>query len=149
MNKSHVRKPDYSGLLNSAAVSREYWKGVYKTLNDKYHFGANAYELISYVARKPGCKQDDMCVDLCIDKGCVAKEIFILVEEGYIERKRSTSDRRAYELTLSPTGRKVTKELKKFTDEWNEMMFDQVDQADKDTFMTVLSQISSKANKID
>lgn len=53
----------------------------------------------------------DICAEFRHDSGALTRVIDQLEERGCIERQRSTSDRRAVELHLTPSGRQLVQSL--------------------------------------
>ena|SRR5579859_721710 len=53
----------------------------------------------------------ELCRELCHDSGALTRVIDQLSDRGYIERRRSTEDRRVVELFLTDTGRKTVESL--------------------------------------
>lgn len=54
--------------------------------------------LISRVCRFPGCTQDSLVEELCLDKSTVARHLARLEELGYIERRAAENDARFREV---------------------------------------------------
>ena len=50
--------------------------------------------IISRVCRFPGCTQDSLVEELCLDKSTVARHLARLEELGYIERRAAENDAR-------------------------------------------------------
>ena len=55
------------------------------------------------ICRAPGRSQEELARDICLNKSTVARTLAVLEERGYIERRKSESDRR--ELLVYPTAR--------------------------------------------
>ncbi len=111
-------------------INRSFWNDAYDELDTGRRFCANSLEMLNYISMNPNCKQDDISKDLCIDKGCVAKGMLFLEQHELVHRKRSETDRRAYELTLSPGGTKALNELLSFADRWTKNIFPDADPAE-------------------
>ena len=68
-----------------------YRKANLKDLNDVYPV---LHMFISYVCRHPGCLQEELIEELCVDKSTVAHHLMKLEEKGYVERRVDTEDQR-------------------------------------------------------
>ncbi len=124
-------------------IDRSFWDAAYTRLNTDRRFTANTLEMIEFISRNPKCSQDDISRELCIDKGCVAKGMLYLEQHEFIHRKRSDADRRAYELTLLQAGRKASRDISKFADEWFAQISGSVDPADLEAYYRVMNSLNT------
>ena len=64
-----------------------------------------------YVARRPGCTQSDLAEELQVQKITVSRQADRLERAGWIERRESRADARAYHLYLRPKAVRVVNRL--------------------------------------
>lgn len=62
---------------------------------------------VRYIADHPGCSQTDIVDTTGIDRSTLADMARRLLRSGYIERKRSKEDARAYQVKLTVHGQKA------------------------------------------
>jgi len=67
------------------------------------------YAVLSAVARKEGGSQMDIGDVTGIDRSTVASLVERLVKRGWLQRRRTKDDARAYAVRLTPAGRKALK----------------------------------------
>jgi DNA-binding MarR family transcriptional regulator len=65
------------------------------------------YEVLSAVARADGLSQTDIIHDTGIDRSSTAELVARLVRRGWLQRRRTTRDRRIYRVRLTERGRKA------------------------------------------
>ena len=69
-------------------------------------FGLDAGDVgvLAVVDTNPGVTQNDLAASLVLKKSAVTRVVQRLEKRGFLSRRRSTSDRRANRLTLTPEG---------------------------------------------
>ena len=72
------------------------------------------------ILNEPGLSQDDVAKELGMDKSSIAKLIARLMAGGYVTRETNQMDRREYKLYLDTRGEKITKELVRRLEEFQE-----------------------------
>ncbi len=65
------------------------------------------FAALTLIGRNPGISQTELSLASGRDKSSVTPVVEDLVRRGLVERKRVSSDRRAYRLNLTPAGRKT------------------------------------------
>ncbi len=139
MSKASARMNKFNDpvffLYSIDLISRSFWNDAYASVSTDYRFTANSLEMILFVSKNPKCRQDDITKKLRIDKGCVAKTMFALEQHEYIHRERSGIDRRAYELTLLPAGKKTASQIERFAAEWIRNKVETTDKASPESLI--------------
>lgn len=110
-----------------------------KTLTPLYH----SYVLI--VSKNPGISQEELANKLCINKSNVTRGLSNLEEQGYVERKVDTTDKRV--LKVYPTEKMLDAlpKVKAALRDWNKYLTDDIDQEEIEIFQSVLERITQKA----
>jgi DNA-binding MarR family transcriptional regulator len=67
------------------------------------------YEVLSVVAKKEGVSQTDVMHATGIDRSTMTDLVTRLVKKGWLQRRRTKDDARAYAVRLTPTGKKALK----------------------------------------
>ena len=100
------------------------------------------------ILNEPGLSQDDVAKELGMDKSSIAKLIARLMAGGYVTRETNQMDRREYKLYLDTRGEKITKELVRRLEEFQEkyigVIADGLIENINGTLETVLENISSE-----
>jgi DNA-binding MarR family transcriptional regulator len=71
------------------------------------------FSVLSLASSNPGIAQIDIANQLDIDKASVVALIDWLEEQGWVARKRSATDRRRHEISVTDAGQKAYKSLKR------------------------------------
>jgi len=60
--------------------------------------------LLITVCKHPGATQNQLAEDIALDRNSLADMINRLVKKGYLKRRRSADDKRAYSVTITQAG---------------------------------------------
>ncbi len=78
---------------------------------EQFGFGRAHHRVIHFVGRNPGIRVASLLDILKITKQSLGRVLKQLVDEGYIEQKAGTKDRRERRLQLTSAGRKLAQQL--------------------------------------
>ncbi len=78
---------------------------------EQFGFGRAHHRVIHFVGRNPGIRVANLLDILKITKQSLGRVLKQLVDEGYIEQKAGTKDRRERRLQLTSAGRKLAQQL--------------------------------------
>jgi DNA-binding MarR family transcriptional regulator len=70
---------------------------------------ARQYVVLVAAADKDGSSQQDIIDSTGIDRSTVSQVVQIMIRKGYLKRRRTREDARAYAITLTPYGLDVLK----------------------------------------
>lgn len=84
--------------LKSFSIIHRYSIHFHISCLKKYNISGHQIGYIAFVSQQPGISQETLAGLLRLNKASVAKGVRQLVENGYIERRPSQKDKRAYEL---------------------------------------------------
>ncbi len=100
------------------------------------------------ICRNPGMSQDMLGADLGINKSSVTRHLAWLEQNGYVERKPSTQDKR--EMLVFPTEKmqNVREEVGQIAHAWNAALSQNIDEEEMTVFMEVLDKIYAKAKQL-
>ncbi len=117
-----------------------------KVLHDRLmkRFGISGQQVVyaGYVCRNPGVSQEELARRLQIDKGAVAKAVRHLTEEGFIEKRRNSDDRRAYCLYPTLRAEETVREGKAYIEEFNRRVTEGLSDQELETFERLLGRIT-------
>ena len=71
------------------------------------------------ICRNPGISQDTLARRICINKSNIARQIVVLEEGGFVERKPSQEDKRVMELYPTEKTVELLPELRKVLGGWS------------------------------
>ncbi len=80
---------------------------------EEFGFGRAHHRVIHFVGRNPNIRVANLLNILKITKQSLGRVLKQLVDEGYIEQKAGTKDRRERRLLLTPAGRELAEKLAK------------------------------------
>ena len=100
------------------------------------------------VCRMPGCSQEEIASELCLNKSTVTRTLAHLEDQGYISREQSAVDRR--QLLVYPTEKMLDAldEIRSVSREWNSLISEGIDEGELEVFYSVLSQMEQRAKQI-
>ncbi len=75
-------------------IAREVNKLTIRTMKES-GIGTGEFDLIHLVRHQPGISQKEVCQNLNMDKGAVARRVASLEQKGYLIRKENPSDGRS------------------------------------------------------
>ena len=88
----------------------------------KYGLGNGQYVFLLHLLEHEGINQEKLAHMVKIDKTTAARAVAKLVEAGYVRRRISEKDRRAYVLRTTEKAQTVKKALKKTMDDWYKIL---------------------------
>ena len=96
----------------------------------------------------PGCSQEEIASELCLNKSTVTRTLAHLEDQGYISREQSAVDRR--QLLVYPTEKMLDAldEIRSVSREWNSLISEGIDEGELEVFYSVLSQMEQRAKQI-
>ena len=71
------------------------------------------------ICRNPGISQDTLARRICINKSNIARQIVVLEEGGFVERRSSQEDKRVMELYPTDKTMELLPELRKILGGWS------------------------------
>lgn len=106
------------------------------------------YAFVLAVCSKPGCSQEELARELCINKSTVARNLNCLEEKGYITRTPLQNDKR--QLSVHPTKKMlaVLPEIKAVSEEWITLLSEGIAAEELRVFNSVLERMQHRAREI-
>ena len=92
-------------------LETELWDAVESRVRARRGVTLGSYEVMSVIARQPGCRVQDIAGALSITVGGVSKIIDRLEAAGYCTRRPNPADRRSSVIGLTPAGAGLVAEL--------------------------------------
>jgi len=106
------------------------------------------YAFTLAICREPGRSQEELAMELCVNKSTVARNLNYLEEKGYILRKPSPNDKR--QLSVFPTEKllKIIPEIREVSGKWRSLLSDGISEDELAVFDSVLERMEAKARRI-
>lgn len=134
--------PRIMKILNNISRCQSNYRAS-KLRTDRLCVGHHAFVLV--ICRNPGSSQEKLSRELCLDKSTVARALSHLEEKGFIKREANVENKR--ETLVFPTEKmlEILPEVRKITNEWNELLVSEIPEEELEVFYSVLSRIEGKA----
>lgn len=106
------------------------------------------YSFVLAICHSPGCSQEELARELCINKSTVTRNLGYLEERGYIVRSPLPGDRR--QASVCPTEKMlaVLPEVKGASKEWMALLSEGISEEELAVFDAVLSRMERRAREI-
>ena len=103
--------------------------------------------LFMRICGHPGQSQEQIAKRMGFDKSTIARQMELLEDKGFVERRPSETDKRA--LCVFPTPKMLDFQpgLKKAMDEWDEALLQELTPEEKEQLTVILSKVRSVIGK--
>ena len=132
-------------MLNNISRSQ----AIYRHANipaEDMHSGHYAFALA--VSGNPGCSQEELARELCINKSTVARNLNCLEEKGYITRTPLPNDKRQFSVYPTEKMLAVLPDIRRVSGEWMSLLSEGIDEEELRIFDSVLERMESRAREI-
>ena len=106
------------------------------------------YSFVLAICHSPGCSQEELARELCINKSTVARALTCLEEKGYITRESLPSDRRQFSVHPTQKMLDVLPEVRSASGEWMTLLSEGIPEEELEIFNSVLSRMQKRAGEI-
>ena len=97
------------------------------------------------ICRSPGISQDTLARRICINKSNIARQIVVLEEGGFVERRSSTEDKRVMELYPTEKTLELLPELRKVLGSWSRYLTQDFTEEETELLAKMLSSMRERA----
>ena len=114
------------------------------------HTGISGWQApyIPKILSDPGITQDQLAAVLHVNKSNVKRQLSMLEENGFVERKRSETDKRAVEVYPTKKAEEVEPEIRRVYGEWRNQLFSGMDEDERDMLEEILEKLAKRAEDI-
>lgn len=109
----------------------------------KYNLGSGQYIFLINLFENNGISQEQLSDMVKIDKATTARAVAKLVNEHYVIRKVSETDKRAYNLYTTDKAEAIKPDLFAVLDAWNQTMLDDFSSQDKEILLKLIEKVGS------
>ena len=127
-----------SGIEFAQKINLAY-NSICKPLLRKLNLPQTAFDILMFLANNP---------EYTTARDIVEIRKIKLVADGYIIRKETAGDRRKTQLICTPAAKKIIEEGSALQKKFLEHLFDNMDTATKEAFLTGMKQIENNLDKI-
>ncbi len=113
----------------------------------KLNIGRGQHSFLLVLFRKDGISQDQLAHALHINKAAVARALFKLEQNGYVERKRDDVDRRNNQVFLTDKAKKIKTGLLSEINAWTDMLAEGLTDNDRKQIIENLKHMGDNADR--
>ena len=106
------------------------------------------YAFVLTICASPGRSQEELAEQLCINKSTVARNLNALEEKGYVSRRSIPNDKRQFSVYPTEKMTAVLPEIRTASQEWMQLLSEDIDEDELTVFNSVLSRMEEKARVI-
>ncbi len=132
-------------MLNNISRSQAVYRNNKISAKDMQS-GHYAYALA--ICREPGCSQEELARELCVNKSTVTRNLNYLEDKGYITREPLPTDKRQFSVYPTKKMLAVLPEIKSASTEWMTLLSEDIPEYELKIFDSVLKRMQNKAGKI-
>jgi DNA-binding MarR family transcriptional regulator len=100
---------------------------------------------ILYICKNPGISQDQLARIIYINKSNVTRQLAMLEENGYVERRICETDKRVIEVFPTQKSLDILPRVKQVFDRWNDYITGDFTEEEKATLNSMLERMAKKA----
>ncbi len=97
------------------------------------------------ICRSPGISQDMLARRICINKSNIARQIVVLEEGGFVERRSSQEDKRVMELYPTEKTLELLPELRKVLGSWSRYLTQDLSEEEIELLAKMLDSMRERA----
>lgn len=100
---------------------------------------------LTEICANPGISQDKLARLICINKSNIARQVAILVEDGFITRSPSAADKRVIELFPTQKTLDLLPQINEILMCWENCLTQDLSEEEKDLISSLLGKMSRRA----
>lgn len=97
------------------------------------------------ICRSPGISQDTLARRICMNKSNIARQIVVLEEGGFVERRASAEDKRVMELYPTEKTLEMLPELRKVLGAWSKYLMQDLSEEETAMLSRILDSMRARA----
>jgi len=115
----------------------------------KYNIGIGQIYFLKKLSKKDGINQEHLAESLSFSKATSTRAIKKLESEGYVARKKDTTDKRAYNVFITVKGKKFINIFRNISSDWNDILLSGFTENERELFINFLKKTieNASANK--
>ncbi len=121
-------------------LNREMFKRVDAAMGD-FEFGAGSYPYLLAVYFNDGCTQQALSDKLRVDKAATTRVLSRLEQDGFIERRRSSANRREIRVHCLPKAERAVETIGEIIDREMSQLLGPLTPQERDEFCKVMARL--------
>ena len=97
------------------------------------------------ICQSPGITQDQLARRIFINKSNVARQLVVLEEDGFVERRPSPDDKRAIQVFPTQKARDAMPEITRIFRCWEAFVAQDLSEAERQTLVSMLEKMKSRS----
>ncbi len=112
--------------------------------------GLNGYQYIyiTKLCKNPGISQETLASLIYVNKSNVARQLALLEENGFVERRISAADKRAMEVFPTQKAYDAYPRIREVLKNWNREIFEQFTPEERGLFSSMMERVMAKAIEV-
>ena len=106
------------------------------------------YAYVLSICRAAGRSQEELARELCVNKSTVARNLNLLEDQGYIERRPLPNDKRQFSVYPTEKMLAILPEVRAVSGEWMTLLSEGIPEAELEVFNSVLERMEDRARKL-
>ena len=132
-------------MLNNISRSQAQFRRCRITASD---LQSGHYAFVFAICATPGCSQEHLAEELCINKSTVARNLAHLEECGYVKREPLSTDKRQFSVYPTKKMLDILPLVEEVSAEWMRLLAEGIDEESLKIFNSVLLLMESRAREL-
>lgn len=117
--------------------------------NEFGHLGISTgqYAFIVCICENPGLSQEELGMNIGINKSTVAKVVAQLEQNNYVVREVDKQDKRGYKLYPTQTTKEMYPKIVEVLDQWKDYLVEGLSEDEVTTLIALMTKVESNARK--
>ena len=100
---------------------------------------------LAAICERPGITQDQLARRIFINKSNVARQLVVLEEDGFVERRPSPEDKRAIQVYLTEKGMGVMPEITRIFRAWESFVAQDLSEDERKNLVSMLEKMKARS----
>ena len=109
--------------------------------------GSGEYDLLHAVRHTPGISQSEICQQLNMDKGAVARRVASLEAKGYLTRRKNPEDGRGQMLYATEAAEELKRSKAQVETAFYEWLLEELTEEERQTFALLLHRLYARSKQ--
>ena len=109
--------------------------------------GSGEFDLLHAVRHTPGISQSEICQQLNMDKGAVARRVASLEAKGYLTRRKNPEDGRGQMLYATEAAEELKRSKAQVETAFYEWLLEELTEEERQTFALLLHRLYARAKQ--
>ena len=109
--------------------------------------GSGEFDLLHAVRHTPGISQSEICQQLNMDKGAVARRVASLEAKGYLTRRKNPEDGRGQMLYATETAEELKRSKTQIETVFYEWLLEELTEEERQTFTLLLHRLYARSKQ--